>query len=1165
VKPTPRIATMSGTLGARRSRSPLALAATLLASVALLLAVATPAANAATATDSYGYLTSFGDTEAFYLHPTFNVIAADESTGNIFVAEEVNPQLRPVAESVVQVYSPDPTLGGVPLATLDTTGLGYIPFAVAIDQANGAIYILDDGGSPSRIAKFVSDGAPVPTYTEDPSFSPPTLPFVVLGGLAVDPVTHDVLVGSRESHSVYRYDATGAFVSSFDGSNTAGGAFTNVGALAAGPGSTIYVVDDDGRRVERFSSAGASLGALPISDGGAPTGVAVNPQSGESVVLVNRKGQFFLEAFDTAGQATFAAHIPAQIAEASAGLAWDAGTNRIYLGTPAGTVHTFVLAKQPGVDGLVVSQITGTSAHLETKVAPGGEAGEATKARIEYCPATANCANPGSWIRLTEHEELETAEDVPPGSGEKQIEDDRTGLIPNSEYLVRVSADRVAADGAHTDNTSPATSFSTSLIAPEVHTGQAGAITPSGAQLSGTIATYGNQTTYHFEYGLTTNYGSSAPVGAEGVAGSERATRTFTRTVTGLQTGTEYHYRLVAHNAAGETAGEDRTFTTIGTDEVAPGRAYEQVTPVDKRGATIRPDTFLASADGSALVYGLSAAATDSASAPIIPRYLSRRGTADWSDWEPLDPPLNAWRAFTGYATQAVSEDLTHSFVVSNRALVPEAVEDGANIYIQDLQTGAYTFVGCAGEGISPYVSMNGLVPPNNYLAGAPDFSWVILFSRYPLLPGVTGGGIYKWTETQGLELESRLPGSNGGSVANGEMAWAGKDTLRWPVASEDGDVTYFSFRSGPDAGVYRRENGQTTAISVSEIPGDPATPLAGQFDGASRDGRYAFFRSGRLTPDAPEDLLAGNTRYLYRYDAKVEALTYIGSAVNEELARVIGISDDGQTIYYNAGGEGTVVWRDGLSHTVTPGHPDAGYTGEEASPGPSGRYLAYLIPIPNAVTPGDSDVWLYDAETDQSVCVSCRPDGSLGGTAMLNLGDRDFNNSPDRVVLDDGTVFFDTTVPLVPADHNGRRDVYSSKAGKLTLISPGDGNFEAVFADASADGSNVFFFTDESLVGQDTDGESDVYDARIGGGFPAQSPPAPSASCIRSECGEADSSPIGNPPIGSSGSQPPAKPKKHCRKGTHARKVAGKTRCVKPAKHKKKAHRANTNRRQGR
>ena len=1118
MKLTARIATTfeTGGAGARSGRSPLALAATLCASVALLLAVAAPAATAATATDSYGYLAEFGSGELrgfFSTNGTFAPIAVD-SHGNILVASSW-PESP--GESIT-VFEPDAAAGGTPLTKVL---LGSFPADIAIDPSNDSIYVRQGMGVP--IHRYLSDGNSTPTYSLDPSFEVP----YAENGIAVDPTTHDLLLVDQNG-GISRYNSSGALVSTIEVPGL------SPTAIAAAPDGSIYISANG--KITHVSGAGLLLGEL-ATGGGIP---AVNPMTGNLLVAVGNH----LKGYSPAGNLLIDAVMPIS---GVTGVAIDGGSGRIYTYTGGeffgGAVYTFAPAKQPGLDPPVVSQITPTTAHLEAKVAPGGEPGEATKARIEYCPATATCANPGSWVRLTEHEGL--------SGGEVAIEDDLAGLLPNSEYLVRVTADRIAADGALTDNTSATTTFNTPLIPPEVHTGLAGAITESGTQLSGTIATYGDQTTYRFEYGLTTNYGSSAPAGAEGVAGSERATRTFTRAITGLQPGTEYHYRLVAHNSAGEAAGEDRTFTTIGTDEVAPGRAYEQVTPVDKRGSTLRPGNNLALADGSAIVYGLAGGATDSESAVVTPRYLSRRGEADWNDWQPLDPPLNIWRAIIGFATQAVSDDLTHSFVVSNRSLAPGAIEDGPNIYIQDLQTGAYSLVGSA-EGLEAYIAMNGLLPTNNFLAGAPDFSWVILASRDPLLPGVTGAALYKWTETGGLEVESYLPG---GSLPSGDISMLGGGVESSRYASDDGNTMYFAIRNGPDTGVYRRADGATTAISVSQVPGDPSTPFPGEFDGTSRDGRYAFFRSpARLTPDAPSD--PGGNVYLYRYDAVTEDLTYIGPAVSTDGGRVIGVTADGQTIYYNGGNEGTFVWRDGVSHMVTTSHPDFTGTGMAAGLSPSGRYLAYLE---------NDDVRLYDADTDQSVCVSCRPDGSPGGTATLALGDRDFNNSARRVVTDGGTVFFDTTMPLVPADHNGRRDVYSYRAGLLTLISPGDGNFDATFADASADGSSVFFLTSEPLVGQDTDGEVDIYDARIGGGFPAQSPSAPPASCIRSECGEAGSGPLSSPPVGSSASQSPAKPRKHCPKGTHARKVKGKTRCVKPAKHKKKAKRANTNRRQGR
>src|SRR4029077_10811056 len=186
VKLTARIATTFETAGARQddngraavpsvsrnaegtgARSgPLARAAMLLASVALLFGVAAPAANAATATDSYGYLTSFGSGVAYTLfNSPYNAVAIDGGTGNIVVSEQSGD-----GGPRVLVYAPDPLAGGVPLTTVDTYGLGhYFPGDVAVDQADGALYVMD--AAALRVHRFLSDGAPVPTYTEDLSYS----------------------------------------------------------------------------------------------------------------------------------------------------------------------------------------------------------------------------------------------------------------------------------------------------------------------------------------------------------------------------------------------------------------------------------------------------------------------------------------------------------------------------------------------------------------------------------------------------------------------------------------------------------------------------------------------------------------------------------------------------------------------------------------------------------------------------------------------------------------------------------------------------------------------------------------------------------------------------------------------------------------------------------
>jgi hypothetical protein len=101
--------------------------------------------------------------------------------------------------------------------------------------------------------------------------------------------------------------------------------------------------------------------------------------------------------------------------------------------------------------------------------------------------------------------------------------------------------------------------------APSVTTGSATSITQSSATLNGTVNPNGQATTYHFDYGTSTSYGSKAPPGSDPSAGSGTSDQAVSANLTGLTPGTTYHYRLVATNASGTTQGQDKTFTSSGS------------------------------------------------------------------------------------------------------------------------------------------------------------------------------------------------------------------------------------------------------------------------------------------------------------------------------------------------------------------------------------------------------------------------------------------------------------------------------------------------------------------------------------------------------------------------------------------------------------------------
>jgi hypothetical protein len=93
---------------------------------------------------------------------------------------------------------------------------------------------------------------------------------------------------------------------------------------------------------------------------------------------------------------------------------------------------------------------------------------------------------------------------------------------------------------------------------PAAKTGDASAITTTGARVAASVTANAGDADVHFEYGLSNSYGSNTPV--QHVAGLAPAA--VEADLTGLTPGKTYHYRVVATSADGATNGADRTFTT---------------------------------------------------------------------------------------------------------------------------------------------------------------------------------------------------------------------------------------------------------------------------------------------------------------------------------------------------------------------------------------------------------------------------------------------------------------------------------------------------------------------------------------------------------------------------------------------------------------------------
>ncbi len=106
--------------------------------------------------------------------------------------------------------------------------------------------------------------------------------------------------------------------------------------------------------------------------------------------------------------------------------------------------------------------------------------------------------------------------------------------------------------------------------APTVSLAAAVKITSSSVQLNGAINPQGDPTSWHFEYGLTSDYGlETTPVTMPGLG-----IRPINAQVAGLRPATTYRYRLVADSANGLYVGPGLTFTT----KAAPPTALRDLT-----------------------------------------------------------------------------------------------------------------------------------------------------------------------------------------------------------------------------------------------------------------------------------------------------------------------------------------------------------------------------------------------------------------------------------------------------------------------------------------------------------------------------------------------------------------------------------------------------------
>jgi hypothetical protein len=600
------------------------------------------------------------------------------------------------------------------------------------------------------------------------------------------------------------------------------------------------------------------------------------------------------------------------------------------------------------------------------------------------------------------------------------------------------------------------------------------------------------------------------------------------------------------------------------------GRAYEQVTPADKNGGDVGGPAFgghLASAfgqsatDGNSIAYASFSSFGDAVSAELLTSYLSIRGPAGWSTHaispaaaKSLEPP--PFRAF--------SPDLSTAVLGWKEPLLTSEAPLGyTNLYLR-LSDGSYRLL----TNVVPETHL-----PDTYgvrFAGAtPDLNHVVFEANDALLPGAPteAWSVYEWSPG-GLRLVSVLPDGESAPEASG--GGAGESDYG-EVISNDGSRIFWT----AEGQLYVREEGvRTVKVNASQREvslGDGSANLLA----ISADGSSAFFSDPTSLTDTPDD--HGG---LYKYDLANESLRLLtpDPAGEPEIQGMLGVSEAGSLAYFvssaafapeaQEGAPNLYVVRTGMLELIaTLSDEDSedwsGYLEERSSRlTPDGMHLAFLSrrsltgydntdPVEEVAQP---ELFVWDAGERQLTCVSCIPSGAPPiGPARLPIGTTSSYRS--RIFSADGSkVFFDSADPLVPTDSNRLQDVYEFENGKPQLVSTGTSSDISALVDVGGGDRDVFFTTRSQLVPGDNDNNADIYDARVGGGFPVVAEPLPCA-------GEACRGPL-TPPSGSAPIPSTAFPqsttevlmdkkrshrkrcRKHHRKGLHKHKASFTKRC---------------------
>jgi len=816
---------------------------------------------------------------------------------------------------------------------------------------------------------------------------------------------------------------------------------------------------------------------------------------------------------------------------------------------------------------------------------------------------------------------IEGEEALDPANNPHTVSGEATGLEPNKTYTVKLVASNAGGSETASEAAGQPVTFTTPGTGPDISPETLWEPTSVSIQLNANVNAHNSPLTdCHFEYGTTVAYGQSAPCESPFVDGTYEAPvdnsdnlvygrNLVSARISGLQSSTEYHFRLVATNAFGKAEGADRSVTTLAAQsaESCPNqaireqqhatdlpdcRAYEMVTPLEKGHGDVVADglTTISSKEGGAVAYSSRTPFGDTIGSGVAgqTQYVARREAGDWATHAitPRPRPYALQTLFAGTHIEIYSDDLSRAILQAyDLPDVNGDTPDRDNIYAEETATRSF----------QPLTTLQANPFFFSYFAEermwgvSADARHVALETPTALLPDAAANVPNVYQSDDGvLSLAGILP--------NGEVPAAGSrspENYRGAMSADGSRLAFTASAGGPDQLYLRIDGNRTVWISQPE-GSETAEPSNVHLEAMTPDGRNVLFVTD--SPLLDEDTNSGPDLYRYRESAdpasdqnNLTLITHAGDVPAEVSGNsVVGVSDDGERIYINTASDRLELWNHGVSALISPfvarePEPSRQLTVTSKQPGygrvtSDGSYLAFVSEktcckqdqihgLTGRLTSGHFAMYLFDIRNDTLRCVSCTdqpPTNNVTVTATATDGSPTINDlgSRPRFLSEEGNVFFATAEALVSRDVNGIRDTYeySAEDGSIRLLSSGAGKYPTTFADASASGHDVILATRQPLASGDSDEFVDLYDARQGGGFPAPPVGGRQPSCGDEACQGPSSSPPSAPAISSrDASRQNIRPP--CPRGKRRAVHKGRSRCQR--RHKKlRHHRASHDRR---